>query len=399
MLMRSLALVIGLVLIAACGNHASPTAPGPAGSTAAAQPGARDREDTEDRRQSDDGDPCQLLEVGEVEAVLGPLAGPPYDSEENNDKPMARGSSCRYVGRDLRSIQLSVSRHNGTTLLQAMDVPGQVAHETHMKGQLPKGILPDDTTFAGDWDDIRVMGCCRLNAFLGEALLVLDYTGSRATPLQAVTLINKALGRLDKPLTSIDGRAGIAVAKQRLAQGQNHPKVCELVTRAEAEAILGTKLESDPVAGNDECTYRYNSDGSSGSTVSVKVDWSYGFVNYREHSTMRAAVGGESADKAAAMIGNLGKAMQQGSGDPFSKFANAIKQEAAKADAKSKAPDSQAPPKGTTPSPAGPVGPWDEAVFAYPEFLAVKKDILVHVEAGFTQDIGQQFATKAMSKL
>ena len=44
-------------------------------------------------------------------------------------------------------------------------------------------------------------------------------------------------------------------------------------------------------------------------------------------------------------------------------------------------------------------GLWDQAAFAFPEFLAVKKNVVVRVDAGWTAKIGQKFAAKAMEKI
>ena len=102
---------------------------------------------------------------------------------------------------------------------------------------------------------MRLIGCCISNAFLGDSLVVLDYTASKATPEQAVGLINKALLRLQKPITTIDGRAGVDPAVQRIAARATRPKTRDLVPRAAAEAIIG-RLTAEP-AGDDE-SYEYH---------------------------------------------------------------------------------------------------------------------------------------------
>ncbi len=392
MTFKILTAIASIVLLSACSKSPAPVASTPAAQTAA-------EADTEEgTAASDREDPCVLLQVAEVEAVLGPLSGPPYRSNGNTDQPLARGDTCIYEGRDLRSIQMSVSRSGGSLLLKGMDVAEQVAHDTHMKGQLPKGFLPSDSTFAGEWDDLRIIGCCRMNAFLGEALIVLDFTGSKATALQAVDLVNKALLRLDKPL-AIDGRAGVAPAKQRLAARMRHPTPCQLVTRAEAEAIVG-KLTSDPQESESECRYRYrfgnaSDEGTSDQIVHLKVEWKYGFRLFREDTTVHAAVGGDAVNAAAQTASDIGKAMQ-GAGNPFESLAKALNQATDKSKNKSSQDSGQTAKQ--TPADDYP-GPWDQAAFTFPEFLAVKKNILVRVDAGWTAKIGQKFAAKAMEKL
>jgi hypothetical protein len=88
-------------------------------------------------------------------------------------------------------------------------------------------------------------------------------------------------------------------------------------------------------------------------------------------------------------MSDIGKAMQAG-GNSFESLARALKQQQGP-------PDQQAPKQPVTDATIA--GPWDEAAFAYPEFLAVKKDILIRVEAGTTAEIGQKFAAKAMQKI
>lgn len=386
---------IGMVALAACGKPGAQTAPTAALQAKTAPPVGANA----DESGPDQDDPCKLLQVAEVEVALGPLSAPPYRSNANNDEPKEHGDSCRYVGRDLRYIELNVSRSGGSQLLQGMDVGAQVANETRMKGQIPRGLLPADSSFTGDWDDLRVLGCCRLNAFLGESLVVLDFTGSRLTALQGVGLVNKALLRLDKPLP-IDGRTGLQAAKQRLAAAANHPRPCQLVTRAEAEAIVG-KLTAEPVESDSECDYKYRGEGDasdSNEVVVLKVDWSYGFSHFRENATVHSLAGGEKADLAAKTMSDIGKVMQEGGGS-FESLAKAIKQTEANAKGKAAAePQKSAAPESAAKQ-AVIQGPWDEAAFAYPEFLAVKKDVLLRVEAGLTAEIGQKFATKAMQKI
>ena len=353
--MMRLAMILALAIAVLAGCSRSPA---PAEGSAVAA--------TAQVNNNDNDDPCQLLQVAEVEAVLGSLAGPPYRSDV--DKPDPRGDSCRYVGQDLHSIRLSVSRTEGPALLKMMGLPGALLKQLPVPGKVPAGILPADSTFAGDWDDIRVIGCCTINVFLGEAMVGIDFIGSRGTRLQGVTLVNKALQRLDKPISTIDGRAGISLAMQRNLARQKHPTVCQLVTRAEAEMLLGAKLTADPSADDDKCSYRYTGSKSfinekggmdtraAEKTVSVTVSWTYGFENFR--------LDREIAGQAVRTVSQVGAV---GAATPTDK----------------------------------PIGPWDDAVMDHLAMLfkAVKKDISVKVNADGDAELAEKFATKAMEKL
>ncbi len=295
-------------------------------------------------------DPCTLLDPKEVEAVLGPLAGPPFRTRLNEATPAEEGESCRYESTDLHSIALEADWTGGTMTLKMMSLPGKLAGAAKMKGSMPKGLLPEDVSIAGEWDEVRVIGCCNLNAFLGDAMVGVDFSGSRASAEQAVGLVNKALLRLDKRI-AVDGSAGLAAAQQRMAARPKKRKVCELVTRAEAEAI-GGPLAEEPTGDNAECQYRYavKPGARTNDVVVLKVRWIQGFGTFREDITMSQSVGA-----------SLGVAF-----------------------------------KGIDTSPPG---PWDQASVVMNSFYAVKKDVLVTVEAGLRPDMSAKIATKAIEKL
>ena len=61
------------------------------------------------------GDPCSLLDSGEVAAAIGPLAAPPYPGEF---KPNADASSCRYETKDHRRMLVSVDWSGGPSAMK-----------------------------------------------------------------------------------------------------------------------------------------------------------------------------------------------------------------------------------------------------------------------------------------
>jgi len=433
--MRQLALMFALLsLLAACSKQ-SAEAPPPAPQAAAARPAQPKEPAAEPVAGPDREDPCQVLEVAEVEAVIGALATPPYRSAANNDEPSVRGDMCRYVAGDGHYLELSVSWTGGSNLLQSLGsidevkqkagaqgqgAPGgSVLHKSTdsgasdgsrlRRGQMPKEFLPYDIPFAGEWDDVRVIGCCRINAFLGDALVVLAYAGSKATPAQAVGLVNKALLRLQKPIAAIDGRLGVAPALQRLAARAQHPKACELVPRAVAESILGPLVAEPSGDGPDKCEYRYHTGaGGTGSeeTLRLAVQWQYGFTNFRESATITKAVVSSlpgvvgmdnPANAGAEMMAQIRDQTDKGGGSPES-LGKAVQSAAGKAQGKQTATAEEKKPADASTAP--PVqGPWEEARWSYPVFTAVGKDVLIEVEGGLKPDLGQQFAAKAFEKV
>jgi len=342
-------------------------------------------------------DPCRLLDPKEVEAVLGPLAGPPYRTRDVSDygEPADEGNACRYEARDLRGITVAVTWSGGGMALRVIGLPG-AAVSAQVKGQIPKGLLPEGMTLTGEWDEAAVIGCCKILALRGDSLVDIDYAGSRARPEQAVGLLNAALQRLDKPL-AFDGRAGNTLAQQRAAMLPRMRPVCELVARAEAEAIFGA-LKQEPKGDDKSCLYavaapakfetpekmtsnilNMMTSGTQASEVRVIVKWRGGFRELR---------GG------VAMMGGMQQMMEKsGSLEPPQGPNNPMDKALAHVRGASMRPPTQA---------TG--GPWDEAWQTSGGFMAVRKDVLVSIEtqsllSGADLDKRRQIVAKAVEKL
>jgi hypothetical protein len=294
-------------------------------------------------------DPCGLLNPDEVVAVIGPLAGPPYRTGGGVD-PAPNGGHCRYETADLHALQVEVMWDGGA---QFMGMMGTM-QGTLEKGGLKELKLIDGTTVAGAWDEARVSQCCAFNALRGDRLVIVDIAESRATIAQASSLADAAVKRLDQPLR-IDGNAGIKPAQERIAQRPKPRSVCELVTKADAEAIAGVALLAAPTGNPDSCSYEWPLD-AAGSRFGVKlmVQWKGGFGAMREIHGM--------VSNASAMIDKAGVLGQ--------------------------------------PSLAVGQGPWDEFSQSIIGVSAVKSDVMVGIEGGpFKQDVQRAFIEKAVVNL
>ncbi len=295
-------------------------------------------------------DPCSLLAVNEIETIMGTLAGPPYRARDDAT-PKVNGADCFYEAPDRHSIRLSVTWDGGKTLIGMMGSM-QALVETAGMNQLK---LLDGTTITGHWDQARVNGCCAFNALRGDQVVTVDISGSRATLAQAAALADAAIQRLDQPL-AISGAAGVEAAQQRAAQRPKPRNVCDLLTRADAEAIAGVPLLQPPKGTNRTCRYAWpvSPPGSTYELI-LNVTWQEGFSEMRSTS---AAVG-----NASSMIG-IGE----------------VRGQAAAADRNS--------------------GPWDEFSQSIIGVSAARGDVMISVEGGpVKQDIQRAFVQKAIINL
>jgi hypothetical protein len=329
----------------ACSKNGSSGGDGASESTANAT--ARDDENED----SGGLDPCALLEASEVEATLGKLAGPPY--RLGQDGPEAGGKNCRYDAADGRSIKLGAMTEGAGAIMKFMGLPAGMAKDAGMKGKLP---LPDGATFGGDWDEARIVGCCILNAMLGDAMVDLDFTASRLDMKQAATLVNTALGRLGKP-GHVNGNAGVDAALARDKQRPKERPACQLVSRAEAEAVLGPLL-AEPSSDGNKCDYRFTLHGNDGKSsermVEIKVEWRGGYASLREQIQMAGQIMGSLTGLAT------------------------------------KTP-AEAPPKDP--------GPWEDSASTI-HFMAVKKDVLVSSDLRLAPAVlVKQLVAKAVEKI
>jgi hypothetical protein len=270
---------IGLVLVA-CSKPAPDAAPAtPAASV------ADTHETVADDEEAKDGDPCSLLEPKEVEAVLGqPLGTPPF---VNPPDDKSRDHACRYVGNDLREVDVEVT-WSGATMVWKMFGMVQGALNQHMKGMLK---LADGTELAGEWDEARVQGCCTFMALLADQIVEVNVAGSKASIKDAAALADAALKRIGKPL-AIKGADSSAAAAKFFATHRPAPRgPCDLVSRAEAELLIGP-LAGDPKADGTTCHYALPATNNLNWFVDLKIRWEGGYRELRESADLSASVAG-----------------------------------------------------------------------------------------------------------
>ena len=150
---------------------------------------------------ADPEDPCRLLEPKEVEAVLGaPLIVPPYrGGQAIGDRaaiPDATGSACWYFTADGKNLTVKAEWKNAGAIMAG--VGGYLAKADRAAGGMLK--LQDGSELTGDWDEVKVLGCCDFMALQGDSMVEIDFGGGlNTTAAQAGQLANKALARLKKP--------------------------------------------------------------------------------------------------------------------------------------------------------------------------------------------------------
>ena len=195
-------------------------------------------------------DPCGLLAIKDVEAALGaPLAVPPYRTSDaqagRSGAPDADGHSCYYVTADFHNIHVGTVERGGAQALALIRKFSGVVKKASGKVV----VISKGSTIDGAWDDVELIGCCDLFAVLGEHAVDVNVAGSKATIAEAAALVEAALKRFDKPLP-IDGSSAAAAAQALLATRPRTGAACTLVSRAEAEAIVGP-LGAEPIPRNN----------------------------------------------------------------------------------------------------------------------------------------------------
>jgi hypothetical protein len=296
MTMRILLVIAAGVFVAACGggttttdtasNASAPAATAPAATSPASSTSAVAS------TEATAPDPCGLLDRSEVEAVTGPLAGPPFRTRESSDNadPVQNGDACVYQTPDFRSIRIAVAWKDGAAAFKAISFPAHSA--------------PGGLHLAGTLDEAQSLGCCEIFALRDDRLVTFDYRGWRADTERAVGMLNTALARLDHPLP-LDGNAGNQDARQRAAERPRPRIACSLLSRDEAETIVGPLLADPHTNAKDEnlnCIYRYTLQASKDSPsktasgpaeANVDVHWRGGFEELNDATTIASTVGGK----------------------------------------------------------------------------------------------------------
>ena len=293
--------------------------------------------------------PCGLLTAAEVEAVLGEkLAGPPF--RVNGTEPSATGGSCRYETDSFHAITMDVDWANGQETFGAIAMVSGIVDNGGLKGVF---TLSDGTKLRGAWDEARMFMCCQFNALRGDQRVMIDISATKLTAKDAGGLADKAVQRLDQPLDVADD-LGVAEAIAREATRPAIASACTLVTRAEAEALVGAPLVAEPEGGESGCTYVWTpAGGDYQQQISLMVTWRGGFAEMR---ATQAAIG-MGLDMLADQ--GLDLSQNQAAASPlFDAYSTSL------------------------------IG-----------VMAVRKDVLLSIESGPMSDMAAQFIATAAAKL
>jgi hypothetical protein len=293
--------------------------------------------------------PCSLLTTAEVEAMLGePLAGPPFRAD--GIEPSATGGSCRYETASFRAIDVEVEWRDGGQIFGITKMATGLAEGAGLKGVL---TLSDGTELHGSWDDAAAFMCCQFNALREDTLVMIDISSSRLTQKDAGALADLAVARLAEPLDVADD-AGVAQAHARAKTRPVPASACTLVTRAEAEALIGAPLQDDPAGDENRCSFVWTPAGADYQMqIDLSVTWRGGFGEFRQ--TVSAIGGGLD------MIAAQGLDMTQDS---------------------------------------GPVDPaFDDYYKSIIGVIAVRKDVFLSIESGPDSEMAEKFIAVAAAKL
>jgi hypothetical protein len=297
-----------------CSKHSPPVTPT---ATGTAPPFAHSSSS-----ESDQNDPCSLLDPKEVEAALGaPLAVPPYRSYNGPFGPIPSGSSCIYETAKFRFISLEVTYSGGT---QAYSMVGMTkslmksAADPNLANNVKKNFkLDDGTEISGEWDEASLtpMNCCIFSGLRGDQLITIDFTASPATLRQAAMLVDSAYKRIAHPL-KIDGGASVEAAKALQTTRPKPVDVCSILTRAEVEAILGTLSANPTPAGQSGCNYLVPGSDNTRPEYDVQISWTGGYADWRSKHHV-AGIGMASLNQIVADVrgGNPLPGMSKGEAD------------------------------------------------------------------------------------
>ena len=310
-------------------------------------------------------DACSLLDPKEVEAALGaPLATPPFLSRDG--VPERDGSACEYKDANLHSITIDVGWDGGAMAFKMSGAFPSMVNQTAAKGLVH---LSDGAEVAGEWDEARVVSCCSFVALRGDQMVTIDVGSSKAPMSAGAKLADSALKRLDHVL-AISGSPNVKPAVEfETAHRPRRTDPCALVSRAEAEALIG-KLEGEPQSIGPEdveakCVYQHVIEGGFGPTYVLKVRWTRGFSEFRLNNEIAAS------------------------------FAKGFTRNAPLSRDGKDAIESSVTGDDLAANPA-----WEMAHYSVMGLSAVKKDVLISIEPqGGRPDDAVKLMEKAMSKL
>lgn len=245
-------------------------------------------------------DPCQWLSPDEVEGILGSFSAPPVRVRPGqNPSPDPYGTGCLYTlavqpQMGTGTVTLSVALDGG----QAADLVS--ASAASMFGAAPTSATADSAAANSGWDHQTRLGTTYL-ARIGHIGVQVDRGTFEIADDKARQLAAAARDKMaDRPFANpVDPRldsllAAAGSSAQRPPQG---PDPCALLTRAEAEAVLGPltvppyrSAGDTPLwdASGDSCSYFT---GKGHRALTIRPTWSQGQMTFK----MAAGVGGVAA--------------------------------------------------------------------------------------------------------
>lgn len=215
-------------------------------------------------------DPCALVSQAEMEALIGPLAEPPYRVDSNRE-PKVDGEGCFYRARDRRNVTLMVDWEGGEMYFRMLAGTGQAVTDILV------GYDPATDTLEGTWDKVGA-AFGQFIALKGTTSVQVDPLGSRMELDGAARLASLALGRVGSPLDYSGAKA--TMARTETPVTARNP--CDLLTRAEVEAAMGPLKEAPrPTADRSECEFITTQEFfGEPVTRALKVTWTDGFYAF-----------------------------------------------------------------------------------------------------------------------
>jgi hypothetical protein len=142
--------------------------------------------------QAPEGDPCSLVSVKDVEALVGPVKLPPFRSTKGDPVFENGGSSCTYwLGRH-RALTIAAEWSNGKDLFKFTTMAGHLVENK-------LGVLGESAdTLEGTWDQ----AASAAGAFVvlkGDRMVSVGYQPAAVDVAVAAKLATKALATLAKP--------------------------------------------------------------------------------------------------------------------------------------------------------------------------------------------------------
>jgi hypothetical protein len=294
--------LMGALLLAAagCGGDSGAQGGGPE-SSGNASASAGDTRPPFELAQAPD-DPCQWLSPDEVQGILGSFSAPPVRVRPGQDPtPDAYGTGCLYTlamqpQMGTGTVTLSVSLSGG----EAADLVSNAA--ASMFGAAPTPVGADTGAAASSgWDHQSRLGTTYL-ARIGHIGVQVDRGSFEIPDDKARQLAAAARDKMaDRPFANprdpmLDSLRILAGSPaERPPQG---PDPCALLTRAEAEAVLGPltvppyrSAGGTPLwdAYGDSCSYFT---GNGHRALTILPTWSQGQMTFK----MVAGMGGAAAN-------------------------------------------------------------------------------------------------------